>query len=136
MGAGATGSDLEATFAAAGVMLSGLGEADFGVEVREAAPPPIGVDLVVAGAVCHAGKGADSFFLVYPSLHMKQELLPQPVSNAGMMDKPTIQGFMFTRHLLKAPDSRTMTGRLVRMEEANSPEPRTKQGGFCHSVQR
>lgn len=108
MGAGATCSGLEPTFTAAGVMLSGLGEVDFGVEVREAAPPPTGVDLVVAGAVCHAGSGAESFFLVYLSLHMKQELLPQPVIRAGMRDKPTIHGFKFTRHLPLEPESRAM----------------------------
>ncbi len=64
MGAGATGSGLVAAFTAAGLMLSGLGEFDFGVEASDAAPPPTGVDLVVEGAVCHAGRGAESFFLV------------------------------------------------------------------------
>ena len=64
---------------------------------------------------------------------MKQELLPQPVSNAGIMEKPMIHGFIFTRHLHKEPESR---GMVVPNGGADSPRPNMKQGGFDHSVQR
>lgn len=121
------GSGWEATLMAAGVWLSGVVVRGLMVPGRDSKTVSelAGTGLDFAAA-CHAGGGAESFFLAKLSLDLKQELPAQPVNSAGAKARQANQGLMFMGHLA-TPRNPAKHGRSFPNGAANNHEDRRIQ---------